>query len=114
MFIKMEGLLNITPISAIRNVRSLTEVYQRHEHFYRRLKKTDQKRNVQRSFKIRTVEPALYRRSPYNNSIHNDPDFSVSISQSARNRIAHSDVIDLVPTNVSAHTIVFEPLSSPA
>ena len=97
-------------MSAIRNGRSLTEVYQRHEHFYRRLKESVHKRNVQQSFKIHAVQSDSYYRSAYHESIHNDPDFRVSISRSARNKIMYSDVIDLVPTIVSDHTIVFEPL----
>ena len=104
--------MKIIPVSAIRNVRSLTEVYQRHELFYRCLKETDQKRNVQQPFKIHTVKSASHDWS--SGSLHNDPDFNVSISQSARNRIAHSDVIDLVPTIVADHTIVFEALPSSA
>ena len=103
--------MKITPVSAIRNMRSLTEVYQRHEHFYRHLKETDQNRALKRASKIETVKPASYRRSIYyKKSIHVAPDFRVSISQAAKNRIAYSDIIDMVPTLASDHTILFEPL----
>ena len=102
--------MKITPVSAIRNMRSLTEVYQRHEHFYRHLKETDQKKTLRRPSKIETVKPASHHRSIYKKSIYVAPDFRVSISQSARNRAAYSDVIDLVPTLAPDHTILFEPL----
>ena len=100
----------ITPVSAVHNVRSPNGVYHQRKLFYRHLKKAVEKGNARRPFRTGTVKTASDVRSAYSEPIRNNPDFRVSISQSARNRMAHSDVIDLVPSIASDQTVVFESL----
>lgn len=106
----MEGLLKIAPVGTIRNIRSLNEVYRRRRPFYRHLKEAVQKKNTQRAHKTGAVKSTLYVRSVHSKPISNSPAFRVSISQAARNRTTHSDVIDLVPTIAPDQTVVFKPL----
>lgn len=104
--------MEIKPAGATHHTKPLTGIYRRQRPFYRHLKKTVQKRATRQSLKIGLTKPAPPIRSTCNQHIHNDPDFRVSISRSAKNRLMYSDVIELVPTIAPDRTIVFEPLLS--
>ena len=101
----------MTQVGAISKIRPAGKGDYQTRPSSRRLTGLQKKSAPGSSSKTGTVKSATHIQAASGTSFADHPDFTVSISQSARDRMEQSDVVDLVPTVAPDLTLLFVPLS---